>query len=100
MYEKHLASRDWLVGNKYSNADILSWSWIRAASWAGVEIDEFPRVREWVERIEQRPAVKEGLKVPEQDRITLLKNDPKLAEDAAREASAWIMKGMQGEGKK
>lgn len=40
------------------------------AFWAGVELDEFPNVSAWVERIEQRPATQAALKIPEQDKLS------------------------------
>ena len=40
------------------------------AFWAGVELDEFPRLAAWVERIEQRAATQSALKIPEQDKLS------------------------------
>lgn len=104
VYEKHLASSSsggWLVGRKYSYADIVSWSWVRAGEWAGVDASEFPRLAEWVERIEEREAVKKGVLVPDgRDKRTELKKDPGLAEEEARKAREWIMKGVEADKKK
>ena len=44
--------------------------WVRMAVWAGVELDEFPRLSAWVDRIEQRPATQSALKIPEQDKLS------------------------------
>ena len=32
----------WIVGDKYTIADIACFSWINWAEWAGVELDAFP----------------------------------------------------------
>ncbi|GAA5827383.1 hypothetical protein JCM11251_003788 [Rhodosporidiobolus azoricus] len=101
VYEAHLAGtkdgvkKDWLVGGKYSIADMCTQPWIRVAFWAGVDLAPYPHLQKWVDRIEQRPATQSALKVPEQDMLTKLKNDPEAQEKAAKEASDWIMKGQQ-----
>jgi len=90
--EKHFANgNQYLVGNKYSVADMSTFTWVRWAQWAGVELKEFPNVAGWVERIESRPAVKKGLEIPNgPDTIAKLKNDPEFAE---KEAKKWIGNG-------
>ena len=55
---------DWLVGDKYSIADIINYTWIRSAAYADVDIKEFPTLEKWCERIGAREAVKRGLAVP------------------------------------
>lgn len=66
---------------------------VRSARWAGVDIDEFPSLKAWVQRIEDRPATKEALKIPEQDMLTRMKQDPELEKKYAEESSKWIMAG-------
>jgi glutathione S-transferase len=61
--ESRLANQDYLNGS-YGLADIKTFPWVRIAPRTGVELDEFPKLKAWVERIEQRPAVQRGLKVP------------------------------------
>ncbi|GAA6010040.1 hypothetical protein JCM10207_007530 [Rhodosporidiobolus poonsookiae] len=99
VYEDHLSGakdgvkKDWLVGGKYTIADMCTEPWIRSADWAGIDISPFPNFAAWVERIEERPATKEALKIPEQDMKTKMKKDPELAKKVAEEASKWIMAG-------
>jgi len=99
VYEKHLANPStggWLVGRKYSYADLISWAWIRAGSWAGVDLAPFPELSAWVDRIEARAAVQKGMLVPDgTDKISELRRNPALAEEEARKATAWIMKGVE-----
>jgi glutathione S-transferase len=54
---------DWLVDNKYSLADIANFCWVRAAYMIEIDLNEFPGVKKWVDRIEARDAVKKGVKV-------------------------------------
>ncbi len=59
-----LAKHEWLAGD-YSLADIANWAWVRIHGWAGVEIDDLPNLRRWVDAIAARPAVQRGLAVPQ-----------------------------------
>lgn len=68
---------------------------VRSARWAGVDINEFPALKAWVARVEERPATKEALKVPEQDMLTRMKQDPELEKKIMEESSKWIMKGNE-----
>jgi glutathione S-transferase len=55
----------WLVGNKFSFADVsfVSWQQIIAMIIAKDQynIDDYPLVKEWIEKIAARPAVKKVL---------------------------------------
>jgi len=56
---------NYLVGNKYTIADIVNWSWIQAADSLDIDLaKEFPAVYKWVEEISQRPAVQKGKNTP------------------------------------
>jgi len=63
-----LKDRDYLVGpsrGAYCIADINVFPWIRKHQWAMIEsLDEWPNLKAWLARIEERPAVKAGLAVP------------------------------------
>lgn len=61
LLDERLAEVPWLAGSHYSIADIMHFSWLRVADYAGVDLDKFPHVRAWVERISARPAVQRAL---------------------------------------
>jgi len=61
--EKRLEGREYLCDD-YSIADIASWPWVRIHAWAGIEIDDLPRVQAWIERVAARPAVQRGIEIP------------------------------------
>jgi glutathione S-transferase len=103
--------KEYLVGGKYSVADMMSHGWIRMAFWAGVDIEPFPALKDWVARIEARDATKAALKIPEQDMLTRvcshshltftvaltdqlwmpqMKDDPSLEEKIQKSSSAWV----------
>lgn len=62
--ETQLEGREYLCG-EYSIADIANWSWVSLHFWAGVDIDDLPNLKSWVERIRARPAVQRGIVIPE-----------------------------------
>ena len=59
--------RDYLAGNgkgKYSVADIGTWPWVKGYEFSGFskeDMEPFPHLLKWIERIAQRPAVKRGI---------------------------------------
>ena len=61
--ERRLEGRDYIC-DEYSIADIAAWCWVNYHEWAGLSLDELPRMKDWFERIGQRPAVDRGLCVP------------------------------------
>lgn len=59
--EARLLSTPWLAGQNYSVADVMNFGWLRAPQYAGVQLEVYPAVQAWVERIAARPAVLRGL---------------------------------------
>jgi len=68
--DKALAGKEYLVGNKYSVADIANFSWVNVSYFAGVDLKQFPNVEKWWARINARPAVQKGLHVPNAPSVT------------------------------
>jgi len=61
--ETRLDGREYLCDD-YSIADIATWPWVKIHAWAGIEIDDLPRVKAWIERVGARPAVQRGIEIP------------------------------------
>lgn len=82
--DARLKDNEYLVGNKYSIADIANFSWVNVAFFAGVDLEKFPNLHKWWKKISERPAVKRGLNVPSAPGITnepfkqKLKDDPEF----------------------
>ena len=55
----------WIVGDKMTIADLACFSWINWSEWAGVDVTRFTRLKDWLDRINARPAVQKGVNVPE-----------------------------------
>jgi hypothetical protein len=76
-------------------SDLAHYGWIASAGWAGIDIDEFPTLKAWEERMTARPGVEKGRHVPDPHTIKeLLKDKAKMEEHAAK-SRAWVQKGMK-----
>jgi len=53
--EQHLQGREFLVGDRYSVADIALYAYTHVADEAGFELAAFPAVRAWLGRVRGRP---------------------------------------------
>lgn len=62
--EKRLKSRDYICDD-YSIADIAIWPWISRFEWQAMDLNDFPKLRDWYLRIAERPAVQRGYSVPQ-----------------------------------
>jgi GST-like protein len=74
---KRLADRDYLAGD-YSIADMACVGWAKLWERQGQNIDEFPHLKRWLERVKARPAVQRGLAVNAEDRNVHDLKDPKV----------------------
>lgn len=64
--ESRLSHADWLAGDKYTLADIASFSWVRAAPpFLAMDLKKWPGIEKWHNRIADRPAVQKAFKIPE-----------------------------------
>ncbi len=53
--EKHLASREWFVGNSYSIADIALYAYTHVADEGGFDLGKYPSIRGWLQRVKSQP---------------------------------------------
>ena len=90
----------YLVGDKCTIADIAHWGWIASAGWAGVDIDEFPHLKAWEDRMASRPGVEKGRHVPDKHTIKDLLKDPVKMKEQADKSRAWVQRGMAADAKK
>lgn len=99
--DKHLAKSKsgYLVGDHVTIADISHWGWVAAAGWAGIDIEEFPHVKAWEERMAARPALDKGRHVPDPHTIKELLKDKEAVEKNAAYTREWVQKGMKEDAK-
>jgi GST-like protein len=53
----------WLAGDEYSMADIITFPWIRNPDRRGIDLDDYPGVKRWHDEIAARPAEQRGVAV-------------------------------------
>jgi glutathione S-transferase len=53
--ERHLASRDFLVGQRYSIADIALYAYTHVAHEGSFDLAGYPSIRAWLERVAGQP---------------------------------------------
>ena len=61
LLDDHLATRDFFVGGRYSIADIAVYGYSHRAHEAGIDLQPYPNVRAWFERVEQQPGYMEDV---------------------------------------
>jgi len=53
--EQHLATRDWLVGECCSIADVALYAYTHVAEEGGFDLEPFPALRAWLARVAREP---------------------------------------------
>ncbi|ORY71921.1 glutathione S-transferase [Pseudomassariella vexata] len=91
----------YLVGDRCTVADFSCWVWVAASYSGGVDLAEFPLLKEWVDRLLARPGVEKGRHVPSPHTALDAANLTEEELNAKAEQSrAWILKGMQADKEK
>ena len=62
--DARLADSEYLVGNRFSIADIANFAVVDVGPTAGVDRSQFPNLYRWWKAIASRPAVQRGSSVP------------------------------------
>ena len=60
--EQHLLGQDYVAG-AYSIADMAIFPWILRHEWQAIDLNDYPQVKAYVERIKSRPAVQTALDI-------------------------------------
>ena len=53
--ERHLATRTYFVGERYTVADIALYAYTHVAAEANVDLSRYPAIRAWLERVRREP---------------------------------------------
>lgn len=61
--DRRLAESEYVACDEYTIADMAVMPWLRFPERQGVQIDEYPHVRRWRDRLLERPAVQRALQV-------------------------------------
>jgi GSH-dependent disulfide-bond oxidoreductase len=60
---KRLETNSFIAGKEYTVADMAIWPWLRSWQNQGVQITDYPALKEWFDKIDARPAVKRAVTV-------------------------------------
>lgn len=89
----------WLVGGRYSIADLACFSWVNWAEWAlGREWEKsnpFPEVSQWLRVIQEREATKKGVDIPEKFEMKEAMETEEGEREYAKHHSNWVMQGQK-----
>ena len=61
--DRQLQDNEFICGD-YSIADVATYPWVAVYEFQGLSLDNHPNLKRWVETVQQRPAVQQGMKVP------------------------------------
>ncbi|KAF8884556.1 glutathione S-transferase [Gymnopilus junonius] len=57
--------KKFILGDKFSLADLKTFPWVRRSDILGIDLGaEFPTIKAWIDRIEARKDVQDGLNIP------------------------------------
>merc|ERR1711939_490448 len=95
--DKHFqdSKSEYLVGDRPTIADIAISSWTNILDFSGVDINEFPHVRTWQNRMASRPAVQRGYNTPKKIDLEALAKDPQAFKKHLKTNEDWIRQGME-----
>ena len=74
--ERILNEREFLAGD-YSIADMACFPWVTPYKRFGSDLDDFPMVRKWFDKLKHRPAVRKGIEVGQELRKQAQSEDSK-----------------------
>jgi len=55
LLDGHLATREFFVGGRYTIADVAIYGYTHVAHEAGIDLQPYPNLRAWFERVEEEP---------------------------------------------
>ncbi|HYC04124.1 MAG TPA: glutathione S-transferase N-terminal domain-containing protein [Azospirillaceae bacterium] len=58
--DTRLGEAEYLAG-EYGIADMATWPWIKMAGKLGLELDDHPNLKRWLDAVGERPAVRRGV---------------------------------------
>ena len=59
--ERQLSDHAFIASDEYTIADIASFGWLVIHERLGVDLDRYPNIGSWIQRVKERPAVVRGM---------------------------------------
>lgn len=85
-----LSKTPYVVGGKYSIADIALLGWVSSSAGIPIDMGLFPNIRAWFDRCYARPAVQRGFAVPAVPASSLFTEPTEDAKKAREERKTLI----------
>jgi len=63
--DTRLEHNEWLAGSEYSIADIATFGWMHIVRIIAFDFSHYRYLSDWYERVNQRPAVQRGIRLPQ-----------------------------------
>ena len=87
-----LHNKDWLAAGEYTIADMICYPWSVGWQMRGLDIEEFPNVKRWLDAVAARPAVAKAMAMgPE------FREDPATITDEEKARRAGIMANQRAQ---
>lgn len=90
--DTRLEGREYVVGDRFSIADISLVGWVNSSALAGIDLGgQFPNVKAWLDRLQARPGVQRGLAIPSESPVSnaaLAKKSAEGGEEARQQEEA------------
>ena len=67
--EKHLAKHEWLVGDRFTVADIYAFVCLGWSAFMHIDLSEWPQIQSFLTRVGNRPVVMEALRVEQNKNV-------------------------------
>jgi glutathione S-transferase len=94
---EHLAtsSSGYLVGDRCSIADIAHYGWIACSAWSGLDLDEFPHLKKWRQKMEARPAIQKARTIPIPWPFEELPKDNEATREFTKPGRHWFLRTIE-----
>ena len=87
-----LYGKDWLAAGEYTIADMICYPWMTNSQMRGIDLDEFPNVKAWLDRVAAREAVQKAMAMgPE------FREDPATISDEERARRSGLLANQRAQ---
>ncbi|KXN73117.1 glutathione S-transferase [Conidiobolus coronatus NRRL 28638] len=88
--EDRLQGRDYLVADQLTIADLASFPWVASSYRLAIDLNDYPQVKKWVERLDANPQIVKGLDVPTENSGRITRQNPEEVKKQLEEAKQKI----------
>jgi glutathione S-transferase len=90
MRMKNMQRHGFIVGDRMTIADMCCYGWVKNCGLAEIDINEFPMLKKWCEKMGESNGVKKGRDVPHPSKVEEALKDKKKMAAMEKEGRAWM----------